>query len=116
MAHKTLVTFEDDIDGTTATETVSFGLDGVVYDIDLSEKNATKLRAVLQRYTNAARRLGGRSTRRRSGRRPGTSARPAHADREQTAAIRAWARENGWQVSDRGRVAAAVVEAYNTGV
>ncbi|HEX3826711.1 MAG TPA: Lsr2 family protein [Sporichthyaceae bacterium] len=107
MASRTVTVFEDDLGGGKAVETVGFGLDGVSYEIDLSQKNAAKLRSTLQRYTTAGRRLGGRSTRARA-------TTPARVDGEQMAAIRAWARDNGWQVSDRGRIPAAIMETYHS--
>jgi hypothetical protein len=107
MASRTVVRFEDDIDGSKAAETISFGLDGVVYEIDLSMKNSEKLRRVLQRYTSASRRVGGRITRGDRGK--GT----ARSDPAQLAAIREWARHNGYAVGDRGRVPTYIVEEYN---
>jgi hypothetical protein len=103
MASRTVVQVEDDIDGSEATETVTFGLDAVAYEIDLSGRNAEKLRRVLQRYTAAGRRVGGRSTRGRA---------TTRAGREQAAAVREWARRNGYEVSDRGRVAGHIIEQY----
>ena len=105
MAQKVQVILVDDIDGGEASETVSFALDGVSYEIDLSEKNAAGLRDALSSYVGHARRVGGRSSsRRQSGARAGGS--------NDTAAVREWARQNGHQVSDRGRVPARVLEAY----
>jgi hypothetical protein len=109
MAKKVQVTLVDDIDQTTAAETVSFGLDGAVYEIDLSRSNARKLRDALSVYVGSARRV---SRTGRSGPRAARS--PARAGREQTQAIREWARSNGYTVSDRGRVPAVVLEAYNS--
>jgi nucleoid-associated protein Lsr2 len=106
MASRTVVQFEDDLDGSTAAETISFGLDGVMYEIDLSVKNSEKLRRLLQRYTNAGRRVGGRSTR---GHGNGT----ARSDPAQLAAIREWARHKGYEVGDRGRVPVHIVESYH---
>jgi hypothetical protein len=100
----------DDLDGSEASNTVSFALDGKTYEIDLSDSNATKLREVLDPFAAAARRSGA-SGRRMTAPRGATSPRPAY-DRERTAAIRDWARENGHQVSDRGRIPTAVIEAY----
>jgi hypothetical protein len=105
MASRTVVQVEDDIDGSEATETVTFGLDAVSYEIDLSARNAEKLRRVLQRYTAAGRRVRGRSTR-------GRATTPPRAEREQAAAVREWARRNGYEVSDRGRVAGHIIEQY----
>lgn len=108
MARKTQVILIDDLDEGQADETVSFGLDGSTYEIDLSSKNAAALRDALAKYVGAAHRIA-RSGPRSSGR--GRVA--ASADREQTQAIRAWARRNGHTVSDRGRIPASIVEAYH---
>jgi hypothetical protein len=99
MAQKVNIVLVDDIDGSEAEETVSFALDGREYDIDLSAKNAAKLRDALAPYVGHARRGGGRK-RSRAG------VGPSPAD------IRAWARENGFDVPDRGRVSSQVREAY----
>jgi hypothetical protein len=112
MAQKIQVLLVDDLDGGDATETVSFGLDGTTYEIDLSAANAAMLRAALADYVAHARRPQRIP---RSANSPARSNRqPARADREQTQAIREWARKNGHKVNDRGRVPAAVVDAYNT--
>lgn len=112
MAQKVLVSLVDDLDGSEAEETVEFGLDGVSYQIDLSGDNAEELRDALAQYVEHARRAGGRK---RAAGRPSVKAvaRPATVDREQNQAIRAWARKNGFQVSDRGRIPSEVVEAYH---
>lgn len=102
MAQKVTVELVDDVDGTAAIETVSFALDGVEYEIDLSKSNASKLRKDISKWTEPARRV--RGTRRRRGTRP--------ADPSETSMIREWAKENGVQVSDRGRISAEVREAY----
>ncbi len=108
MAQRVNVVLVDDIDGSDAEETVSFALDGVDYEIDLSDQHAGELRNALSLYIGHARRTGGR---RKSGRRASTPA--ASDDGGATAAeIRAWARENGWDVPERGRVSAEVREAY----
>lgn len=105
MAQRVNVVLVDDFDGTEASETVTFGLDGVDYEIDLTGANAAKLREVLGPYVEAGRRVGGR--RRRGGQRGGGSnTGPSAAD------IRQWARDNGWDVPERGRVSAEVREAY----
>ena len=107
MAQRVNVVLVDDIDGADAAETVSFALDGVDYEIDLSEKHAGELRNAVSLYVGHARRTGGR---RKSGRR--ASSAPA-ADGSATASeVRACARENGWEVPERGRVSAEVREAY----
>ncbi|KAA2267078.1 Lsr2 family protein [Solihabitans fulvus] len=100
MAQKTIVELIDDLDGGTAEENVAFGLDGVQYSIDLSAKNAGKLRKSLAPYVDKARRAGGRKQRG-----AGTSSTvKAGGDREQNQAIREWARSNGHEISDRGRI------------
>lgn len=109
MAQKVLVSLVDDLDGSEADETVEFGLDGISYQIDLSAKNAEGLRETLSQYVDHARRSGGRK---RSAR-LGSTGRTASVDREQNQAIRAWARKNGYAVSDRGRIPTEVVEAYH---
>jgi hypothetical protein len=112
MAQKVTVTLVDDLDGSTAEETVEFGLDGVSYTIDLSSGNAGKLRDALSDFVASARRAGGRK-RSGPGRPAGVKARPASADREQNQAIREWARKQGMKVSDRGRIPAEVLDAYH---
>ncbi|HET9138850.1 Lsr2 family protein [Actinophytocola sp.] len=112
MAQKVIVELVDDLDGTASDDisTVSFGLDGAEYEIDLTEANADNLRAALEGYVAAARRTGGRIKR---GTRPVTgSGRPA-ASRDQTRAIREWARENGFELADRGRIPVNVIEAFD---
>lgn len=108
MAKKVTVTLIDDFDGEgAADETVEFGLDGVSYEIDLSSKNAGKLRADLKKWADAGRRVGGRRRGRTAGGRRGT------IDREQSAAIRDWARRNGHNVSTRGRIPADIIDAFH---
>lgn len=105
MAQKTIVIVEDDLGGGAADESVTFALDGVTYEIDLSEANARTLRDALSRYVTAGRRVGG-------ARRIGGSA-SARTDKEQLDAMRRWARENGYEVSSRGRISNVVRDAYN---
>ncbi|NEK57600.1 Lsr2 family protein [Geodermatophilus sabuli] len=112
MARKVQVILSDDLDeDVSADETVSFSLDGTNYEIDLSDKNAEEMRNAFSRYVQAARKVG-----RGSGRASGNGrSRPTgggRMDREQAGAIRDWARKNGHAVSDRGRIPASVVEAY----
>lgn len=110
MAQKVTVTLVDDLDGSTAEETVEFGLDGVTYQIDLASSNAGKLRDSLSEFVEHARREGGRK---RGTVRPGGRTRPASADREQNQAIREWARKRGMKVSDRGRIPAEVLDSFH---
>jgi hypothetical protein len=107
MAQKVTVLLVDDIDGGPADETVSFSLDGVAYEIDLSTANAAAFRDSLARYVGTARRVGGRA-----GGRGGAGRRRAGGD-NRTAQIREWARSHGHKVSERGRIPGSVVEAYD---
>src|SRR3954469_11895547 len=110
MAQRVQIVLEDDLDGGVAAETVTFGLDGVSYEIDLSDKNAGKLRDEFATWIGHARRSGGRrAAGRRSG--SGSSSTSSASSRRDLSAVRAWARSNGHQVSDRGRISAAVQEA-----
>lgn len=106
MAQKVTVLLVDDIDGGSADETVSFSLDGVSYEIDLSSKNASAFRDSLAQYVGTARRVGSRGT---AGR---TAGRRRSSGDNRTAQIREWARSNGQKVNERGRISATVVEAY----
>lgn len=105
MAQRVEILLEDDIDGGEAVETISFGLEGVAYEIDLNEANAAKLRESFSGYVEAGRKVSGR---RRAGRPSGTPT----SRREELGKIRAWARENGYEVADRGRISASIREAY----
>ena len=110
MAQKVQVILVDDLDGGSADETVSFSLDGASYEIDLSAKNAEKLRDAFAAYVGAARKAGrvsGRNTR-------GAKSHTASADREQNQAIRSWAKKKGLKVSERGRIPAEIVEKYHS--
>jgi hypothetical protein len=112
MAQKHIVQLIDDLDGGEAAETVAFSLDGSQYEIDLSKKNAAKLRDALAVYVGGARRAG-----RSSARSQVTSARrgrSARTDREQSQAMREWARKNGHKVGDKGRIPQHIVDAYNS--
>ena len=109
MAQRVNVVLVDDIDGSDASETVGFALDGVDYEIDLSDKHAGELRDALSLYVGHARRTGGR---RRGGRRSSGSSAASSTGEASAADIRAWARENGHEVPERGRVSAEVREAY----
>jgi hypothetical protein len=113
MARKVEVKLLDDTDGSQADETVTFGVDGSNYEIDLSHKNAERLRADLEKFLHAARRVGrGGITPSRRGRVPGAA--PAKADRAQNQAIRDWAKRKGIQLSERGRIPRNVIEQYES--
>lgn len=101
MARKIITILSDDLDGSEASETVNFALDGTEYEIDLTEAHANELREALRKYTNVARKAsGGRG-------------RPARKTSSSDAkAIRMWALNQGMQVNTRGRIQADIVEKY----
>jgi hypothetical protein len=96
----------DDLDGSQAEGTVRFGLDGTEYEIDLNAQHAQALRDALARYINAARRAGG------GARRPARGGRRAPASGLNTTEVREWAKAQGIDVKDRGRVPAEVVARF----
>ncbi len=106
MVQKRIVELVDDLDGGTAEETVTFGVDGKLYELDLSSSNADALRAALAPFISAGRRS--RST--QSGRVPRLG---SPADGVDTAAVRKWAVENGYAINTRGRIPAPILEAYH---
>ena len=112
MAKQIVTLLTDDLDGSEADRTIEFGLDGVNYTIDLSDHNAGKLRKALDPYISAGTRQGRGNgvVRRGSGRAAVTG---GGSTREQNLAIREWAKKNGHELSERGRIPAIVVDAYN---
>jgi hypothetical protein len=117
MAQVREVRLIDDLNGSEAAETIDFSLDGRDYQVDLSEDNALKLRDSIAEFVAAARRAprGPRASGRGRGGEGGGNVNkgaPTRRDREQTAAIRAWAQQNGRIVAERGRVPKAIVEEY----
>ncbi|WP_078310825.1 MULTISPECIES: Lsr2 family protein [unclassified Mycobacterium] len=111
MAKKVTVTLVDDVDGEVAAdESVEFGIDGITYEIDLSSKNAEKLRNQLSIWVEHARRVNGRRRGRPS---LGSGRKRPSIDRAQSAAIRKWASKNGHSVSLRGRIPSEVIDAFN---
>jgi hypothetical protein len=105
MAQKVNIVLVDDIDGSEASETISFGLDGTTYEIDLGAKNAAALRDAFAPYVGHGRKVGGGA--KRSRRSSVSSLGPS------TKEIRDWARSNGYEVSDRGRVSAEIRQAFD---
>ncbi|WP_130012665.1 histone-like nucleoid-structuring protein Lsr2 [Serinicoccus sediminis] len=109
MAQRVQVILVDDLSGGEANETVEFALDGVHYEIDLSDENAAKLREDFASWIGQARRAGGR----RQTRRRGAGAASASGGRsDELAKVREWGRENGYKVSSRGRVSQELQDAY----
>ena len=103
MAQKIQTLFIDDLDGSAAAGTVRFGLDGAEYEIDLNAEHAQALRDALARYVQAARRAGG------GARRPVRAGRKTSADGLNATEAREWAKAQGIDVKDRGRVPAELV-------
>ncbi|WNV84888.1 Lsr2 family protein [Umezawaea sp. Da 62-37] len=114
MAQKVFVQLVDDLDGTEGEdiETVQFGLDGVTYEIDLGQKNGAKLRDALADVVASARRTGGRARRGSVVTSIGTKPPAAGHTKEQSRAIREWAKSNGHELADRGRIPAGVAKAF----
>ena|SRR6266446_6582083 len=98
MAQKVQTLFTDDLDGSVAEGTVRFGLEGAAYEIDLNAEHAKALRNALAAYVSAARRVGG------SARKPARSGRRGSADGLNPTEVREWAKTQGIDVKDRGRV------------
>jgi hypothetical protein len=112
MAQKVSVQLYDDLDGTVINdkgETVAFGIDGVSYEIDLSEKNANALRKALEKYVANGRRTSPAKRGRPKGSGNGSTTR---RDPAQTAAIKSWGAENGFKVPARGRLPKDLTDAY----
>jgi len=106
MAQRVQTIFIDDLDASPAEGTVRFGLDGTDYEIDLNAEHARQLRDALARYVSAARRIGG------SARRPSRSARRAQSNGLNTAEVREWAKAQGIDVKDRGRIPAELLAKF----
>jgi hypothetical protein len=112
MAKRVIHELIDDLNGQPADETVTFGLDGTMYTIDLTAKNATKLRDALASYVAAGTKLGrGGLISRRASALSGTGPR---TDRAMNQAIRQWARSKRLEVSERGRISQDIVDSYHT--
>ncbi len=105
MAKKVTVALEDDLDGGPAAETVRFGLDRSEYEIDLNKRNATAFRKQITPFIEHARRAG-----------KGQPRRPVRttSSRQRSGAIRAWAKDQGISVSERGRIPASVIQQYES--
>ncbi|QKV80781.1 Lsr2 family protein [Amycolatopsis sp. Hca4] len=116
MAKKVTIEISDDTDGSRADQTVPFGLDGVSYEIDLSNANANALRSVLTPFVSAARRTGGRRLKVAVGQTTDRTENTPQTTDGYTAAhdIRSWARDHGYEVSSRGRIPTSVLDAYHS--
>jgi Lsr2 len=109
MAKETFTKLTDDIDGTEASEELTFALRGIEYEIDLNAKNVAALEKALDKFVKAGRKVsrtrGPRGPVRRAG---------GRSSKEDLSAIRGWARANGYEVSNRGRISGAIREAYES--
>lgn len=99
MARTTIVKLTDDLDGSDATTTVSFAYNGAQYEIDLNKANEAAFGKAISKYTAAARKVG-------------RTAKRSSSDKNELQAIRAWAKESNLKVSERGRIAQTVIDAY----
>ena len=112
MAQKVNIILVDDLDGSEATETVSFALDGTSYEIDLNDGNASALREAMSGYIGHARKVSGGGARR--GRRGSSGSGSSGAGgSSHTKDVREWAKSQGMDVSERGRISADVQQAYD---
>lgn len=100
MARRTITTLIDDVDGTEAERTVAFSLDGTSYEIDLSRDNISAFTSALEPFITAGRKIGRRASA------PGTSSGVELGE------VRQWARDQGIEISDRGRVSKQIMKAY----
>ena len=106
MAQKVQIFLIDDLDGSDAEGTILFGLDGTQYEIDLSTDHAKELRATLTRYIDAGRKVTG------TARREGQHGRKAPASSINNTEVRTWAKAQGLEVKERGRVSADILARY----
>ena len=109
MAQRTVVKLTDDVDGSEASETLTFGIDGATYEIDLNDAHAEDLREILAPYVSVARKISGSGGR---GRSATTAAKQRSSSEIDPKAVRAWAEANNITVSPRGRIKADIVEQY----
>ena len=100
MARTTIVKLTDDLDGSDAATTVSFAYNGTQYEIDLNKANEAAFVKAISKYTAVARKVGR------------TTAKRSTSDKNELQAIRAWAKESNLKVSERGRIAQVVIDAY----
>jgi Lsr2 len=105
MATRMVTELQDDIDGSNATQTIQFALEGIEYEIDLSDRNANRLRGSLAEFIGHARKV--------SGRHRGKAAPSAQTDKSQASAMRDWLKQHGYEVADRGRIPDWLQRAYH---
>jgi hypothetical protein len=113
MAKETIVQLTDDLDGGEAAEELTFALRGVEYEIDLSPKNVAALEKALAKFVHAGRKVGRTTSISRKSKAP-RSRKETNGAKQDVSAIRTWARENGYEISNRGRISAGIREAYES--
>lgn len=114
MAKRIEILLTDDIDGSEANDTITFGIDGYVYEIDLSLEHEKELREGIKEFVGAATRLGNWSLKDGRGAiQPATRRAPVGMNRERNRAIREWAEQQGKRVSPRGRIPQAIVDEFH---
>lgn len=109
MSKETVVILRDDFDGSEAAESVLFAFRGKEYEIDLNQKNAAAFDKAMSKFVGAARQVGSKAASSSRGR---SKQRGTVSRKQELAEVREWARSSGYEISDRGRIPAAVVEAY----
>lgn len=112
MAQKVITEFIDDIDGSSAERTFTFAVDGTNYEIDLSTENIADFKSAIGGFIESARKV--KASRSSDGRRTGSAgAKGGRQSREQTGAVREWARQHGHNISNRGRIPASIQQAFD---
>ncbi|HET9118284.1 MAG TPA: Lsr2 family protein [Pseudonocardiaceae bacterium] len=110
MAQKVITEFIDDIEGSPAERTFTFAVDGTNYEIDLSAENITEFKSAIGGFIESARKIKGSSDGRRT---RSTGADGGRQSREQTQAVREWARQHGHNISNRGRIPSSIQQAFD---
>ena len=110
MAQKVITEFIDDIDGSSAERTFTFAVDGTNYEIDLSTENIAEFKSAIGGFIESVRKVKGSSNGRRT---RGTGTNGGRQPREQTQAVREWARQHGHNISNRGRLPASIQQAFD---
>ena len=110
MAQKVSREFIDDIDGSEAERTFTFAVDGTNYEIDLSSQNIKEFNEAIAGFVENARKVKASRTGRRAYK---TSSSDSGRSREQTQAIREWARQQGHSINDRGRIPTSIQQAFD---
>jgi Lsr2 len=113
MAQKVITEFIDDIDGSPAERTFTFAVDGTNYEIDLSTENIAEFKSAIGGFIESARKVKGSSSSSNGRRARSTGANGGRQSREQTQAVREWARQHGHNISNRGRIPSSIQQAFD---